>query len=144
MKPWERWAFRLALAAALITGLLYGWARFFGERLGEFGPEPHPWQGTLQHLHVVVVPALVFCCGMLVRAHALPALGEGSPRRRVSGLALLGVMAPMILSGYLQQTSVDPLWHSLWRWTHIVSSGVFSLMAVMHLFLGKTARSEMN
>jgi len=141
MKPWERWAFRLALAAALITGLLYGWTRFFGERVGEFGPEPHPWQGFLQHLHVVVVPALVFCCGMLVRAHVLPTLSDGTTRRRVSGLALLGVMGPMILSGYLQQTSVDLLWQNAWRWTHIVSSGAFSLMALMHLFLRKTARN---
>ena len=134
MSLWERWVFRAAFAASLLTGLLYGWVRFFGERLGEFGPEPHPWQSTLQHLHVLAVPTLVFGFGLLLRAHVLPSLRE-TKARRPSGLLLLGLMAPLVFSGYLRQTSVSPFWQGLWSWTHIISGCLFGLGGILHLLL---------
>ena len=143
MKPWERWLFRLAILLATLTGGLYGWTKFFGERLGEFGPEPHPWQGTLQHLHVLLVPPLVFMAGWMVRGHGLASAIEGKRARRLSGLALLIFIAPMVLSGYLLQTSVAPVWQKLWSWSHMGFAGLFGLGTVLHMVTRKTARGEL-
>jgi len=141
MKPWERWTFRLAILLAALTGGVYGWVKFFGERMGEFGPEPHPWQGTLQHLHVLLVPPLVFMAGWMVRGHGLASVIEGKRARRLSGLTLLAFIAPMALSGYLRQTSVAPVWQRVWSWAHMGFAAIFVLGAVLHMVARKTARS---
>jgi len=143
MKPWERWTFRLAILLAALTGVLYGWTKFFGERMGEFGPEPHPWQGTLQHLHVLLVPPLVFMAGWMVRGHGLASVLEGKRARRYSGLALLAFIAPMVLTGYLRQTSVAPVWQKIWSWSHMAFAASFGLGTVLHMVTRKTVRGTL-
>jgi len=142
VKPWERWTFHIAASLSALTGGLYGWVKFFGERAGEFGPEPHPLQGSLQHLHVLGVPLLVFMAGWVVRGHGLPSLTEGRRARRCSGLALMALIAPMVLSGYLRQTSVAPLWQRVWSWSHMGFAAIFVLVVGLHLGTRKIARSE--
>lgn len=116
------------------TGLAYGLARWFGERMGEFGPEPHPWQGTLQHLHVLAVPLLVFALGWMVKGHAVP--GLRAKRRRTSGLGLLLLAAPMVLSGYAIQVATTPGTQLAFRWIHGFSAGLFLLGAGAHVLAG--------
>ena len=64
MSVLERWSLHLAALATAGTGLLDGLLRWFGQRAGEFGPEPHPWLGMAQHLHVLLAPLLLFALGM--------------------------------------------------------------------------------
>jgi hypothetical protein len=114
------------------TGLLYGWLRYFGQRPGEFGPEAHPAQALLQHLHILTAPLLAFTLGVLVRGHVQPMLHRGAPVGRASGLAMIFVLAPMILSGYLVQVATEPAWRVGWAWVHGIASLLFLLGYAVH------------
>jgi len=120
----ERLLLHLSALLTLGTGLLYGWLRYFGQRAGEFGPEPHPAQAWLQHAHILVAPVLVFTLGMLIRGHVQPMLRRPAPVGRRSGLVAVLVLAPMILSGYGVQVVAEPGWRVGLAWIH----GVFSLL----------------
>lgn len=126
----ERIFFWSSLGLAGGTGLAYGLARWFGERMGEFGPEPHPWQGTLQHVHVLGVPLLVFALGWMVKGHGMP--GLKARRRRLSGLGLLALAIPMVLSGYAIQVATSPALQLAFRWIHGLSAGLFCLASGIH------------
>lgn len=121
----ERWILHLTALLTGVTGLIYGWLRYFGQLKGEFGMEAHPLQGALQHLHVLGSPLLVFTLGMLLRGHVLPMWRAGRPAGRTSGLLLALVVAPMALSGYAVQVVVEPRWRLLFAWVHGVSSLLF-------------------
>ena len=126
MSPLERWSLHLAALLTAATGLLDGGLRWFGQRMGEFGPEPHPLLGLAQHLHVLAAPGLVFVLGVMVRGHLGAKLraGEG---RRTTGLALAFLIAPMVLTGYGVQVAVDPTWRRVLSWAHGLSAGGFLL-----------------
>lgn len=127
MTSLERWSLHLAALLTGATGLIYGWLRYYGQRAGEFGLEAHPLQATLQHLHVLAAPLLVFALGMLVRGHVLPMWRGGKPGGRASGVLLALILAPMALSGYIVQVAVEPRWRLLFAWIH----GVLSLLFLM-------------
>ncbi|MDP1832047.1 MAG: hypothetical protein Q8K67_08305 [Geothrix sp.] len=134
MTPLERWSLHLAALATAGTGLLDGLLRWFGERAGEFGPEPHPWLGMAQHLHVLVTPLLVFTLGMMVRGHLWARLQKG-PEGRRTGLGTAFLIAPMVLSGYGIQVVASPAWRGGLAWIHGISAGVFLLAYLGHLFI---------
>lgn len=137
MNRLERWSLHVAALATAITGLGYGWARYFGQRLGEFGPEPHPWQGLFQHAHVLTGPVLLFLLGMVLKGHALPASGTGKQPGSTAGLGLLLILAPMVLSGYALQICVDPRWRMAMAWIHGPLALVFLLAYATHLLTAR-------
>jgi hypothetical protein len=117
MTSLERWSLHLAAWLTGVTGLIYGWLRYYGQRSGEFGMEAHPLQSVLQHLHVLAAPLLVFALGMLVRGHVLPMWRAGRPAGRLSGILLALILGPMVASGYVVQVVA--------AWIHGVSSLLF-------------------
>jgi hypothetical protein len=125
MTSLERWSLHLAAWLTGATGLIYGWLRYYGQRVGEFGLEAHPLQAVLQHLHVLTAPLLVFALGMLVRGHVLPMWRAGRPAGRLSGILLSLILGPMVASGYVVQVVVDPRWRLVAAWIHGVSSLLF-------------------
>lgn len=133
MSGLERAFLRASLLLAALTGGLYGWARYFGRRMGEFGPEPHPLQAPLQHAHVLAAPLLVFALGLVVKGHVAPRLRSGSPSGRTTGWMLLLLGAPMVLGGYGIQVAVDPALRTAFAWIHGVSSLAFVLGFLAHL-----------
>ncbi len=142
----ERWSLHILALLTGATGLLYGWLRYFGQRVGEFGLEPSPLQALLQHLHVLTSPLLVFTLGMVVRSHVLPMWRSGRIVGRASGLALALVLAPMVISGYLVQVVTDPTVRVAFAWIHGVTSLLFLGGYGVHLGmtwkLARTARVE--
>jgi hypothetical protein len=134
MSPLERWSLHLAALATGFTGLLDGLLRWFGGRNGEFGPEPHPWLGAAQHLHILVAPALLFCLGIMVRGHLQPKLRQGG-EGRVSGLRAASLIGPMVLSGYLVQVATSPALRTCYAWVHGLSAGGFLLAYLGHLLV---------
>lgn len=121
----ERILLHISAFLTAATGLVYGWLRYFGQRAGEFGPEAHPLQALLQHLHVLTAPVLVFTLGMLLRGHVQPMLRRGPPVGRRTGLFALVVVAPMVLVGYGVQVAVDPAWRTALAWVHGLASLAF-------------------
>ncbi|WP_243385005.1 hypothetical protein [Geothrix alkalitolerans] len=134
MSAWERWSLHLAALATAGTGLMDGLLRWFGQRVGEFGPEPHPWLPLAQHLHVVTAPFLLFALGMTVRGHLQARLKKG-PEGRRTGLGSAFLIAPMVLSGYGIQVVTDPAWRTALAWVHGISAGLFLLAYLGHLLL---------
>ena len=134
MTPLERWSLHLAALTTAGTGVLDGLLRWFGQRAGEFGPEPHPWLGLVQHLHVLAAPALVFTLGVMVRGHLWPRLGRSLEGRR-TGLGAALLIAPMVFSGYGLQVVTSPDWRGGLAWAHGLSAGLFLLAYVGHLAL---------
>ena len=129
----ERRGLHVATAAAALTGGVYGWFRYFGQRMGDFGPEPSPWQGLSQHLHVLAAPLLLFMLGVIVRGHLLLKLRNGQREGRRTGLWLGLLIAPMVLSGYGIQVVTGEGWHLALAWIHGISSLVFVLAYLVHL-----------
>ncbi len=129
----ERLCLHLSALLTGATGLIYGWLRYFGQRAGEFGPEAHPLQPLLQHLHVLTAPVLVFTLGMLLRGHVQPMLRrDPEVGKRTGLLAVLGI-APMVLAGYGVQVVVDPAWRGALAWIHGVASLIFLVGYLVHL-----------
>ncbi len=141
MNPLERWSLHLSALLTAGTGLVYGWLRYFGQRVGEFGPEAHPLQALLQHLHVLSAPLLVLTLGMILKGHVEPLLRSGRMKPLGTGLFLLGGLAPMILAGYAVQVVVDPEWRRLWAWIHGLSSLLFLGAYLVHLARGTAAQT---
>jgi hypothetical protein len=129
----ERWSFHLAAMLTAGTGLIYGWLRYFGPRMGEFGAEAHPLQGPFQHLHLFLAPLLVLCLGAVLKGHVDPIVRSGKVKSWGTGVFLLGGLVPMILGGYLVQVAVDPSWRKLWAWLHGLSSLLFLGAYLVHL-----------
>jgi hypothetical protein len=129
----ERWSLHVAALLTAGTGILYGWLRYFGQRAGEFGPEAHPLQALLQHLHVLAAPALVLALGVILKGHVGPQLRNGRLSLLRTGLWLLAGLAPMILGGYAVQVVADPGWRKLWAWVHGLASLLFLGAYLLHL-----------
>ena len=134
MSPLERWSLHLAALLTAGTGLMDGLLRWFGVRMGEFGPEPHPWLPAAQHLHVLTAPLLLFALGMTVRGHLQAKLKRGSEGRR-TGLGAAFLIAPMVLSGYAVQVVTTPALRTAFSWVHGLSAGLFLLAYLGHLLV---------
>lgn len=127
MNAWERWTVHLANVLVGGTGLVYAWMLYVLEPVDEFSVVHHPWQPLVQHLHIWVAPLVVFGAGLIWREHIWKHYTQGVPGRRRSGLSLLLSLAPMVVSGYLIQTSVDETWRGIWVGIHLTTSALWLL-----------------
>lgn len=139
----DRWSLHLGTLLAGGTGLMYGWLRYFGQRAGEFGLEPHPAQGLFQHLHVLAGPLLVFSLGMAIRAHFLPMVRSGRALGRRSGLLIASVLVPTLLGGYGVQVATDPAWRTALAWVHGLPASLFLVAFGVHSLRARLAARQM-
>ncbi|MBS1766878.1 MAG: hypothetical protein JST05_05670 [Acidobacteria bacterium] len=130
---WERRGLHATAAAAALTGGIYGWFRYFGQRMGDFGLEPSPWQGWWQHAHVLAAPLLLFMLGVAARGHLFLKLRAGGREGRRTGLVLAFLIAPMVLAGFGIQVVTGQAWHLAFAWIHGVSASLFTLGYLVHL-----------
>lgn len=99
LASWQIWLLSLPGAGLWLTG--GGWLllHYYGQTPGEFGPEMNPLEPWMMKLHgLFLIPALLGVGGMLV-VH-IPK-GWAHRAQRVAGIALTGVLAILILTGYL-------------------------------------------
>lgn len=133
----EAWIVQAANFLTAGTGLVYAWLRYATSSDDPFSAVSHPWQPGAQHLHLLVAPLLVFAIGLIFRAHVWRHFQRGVAAKRKSGLVLLAMIAPMILSGYLLQTTTADLWREIWVAVHLVSSGLWLLGYSAHYLSGR-------
>lgn len=141
MTPREAWSVHWTTILVTVTGLLYAWYRYVAEPVDEFAIQ-HPLQPHFQHAHVLAAPLLIFAIGLVWKEHIWKHLVGGVPSRRRSGLLLLATLVPMIGSGYLLQTTVDPTWRAVWMWTHWISSVLWVLGWGGHVLARRMKRSR--
>jgi hypothetical protein len=122
---------QVANLAVAGTGLAYAWMRYLVEPRDEWAVVNHPWQPTVQHLHVLAAPILIFVIGLIWNSHVLGKLKNGRTNL-AAGIGLMILLLPMTASGYLLQTAVDPWWRQIWIWVHIVSSLLWIGVFVVH------------
>jgi hypothetical protein len=132
----NRWEAGMLYAANLLvggTGIVYAVMRYLLEPTDEWAVVNHPWQPHVQHLHVLVAPLLVFACGLIWHGHVAGNLRRGEGNGRRSGPGLLLTLVPMVVSGYLIQTTVTESWRQAWIVLHLVSSAAWILGFAGHL-----------
>ena len=133
----EAWLVHLANLLVGVTGVVYAVTRYLLAPDDPFAAA-HPWQSPAQHLHVLVAPLLVFAVGLIFRSHALLGLQLDIRARRRSGVSLLALAAPMIVSGYLLQVAVEPGWRTAWAWIHGVAAALWLVATIVHQLVPKT------
>lgn len=114
------------------TGLFYAAVLYLVTPTDEFAVVNHPIQPHLQHLHVLAAPLLVFAIGLVWRRHAVASWRLGVRDRHRSGAAMIGLIAPMIASGYLLQVAVDPSWRRIWVGIHLATSALWVASTLAH------------
>jgi hypothetical protein len=124
----------LHVSTALVglSGLVYGWMRYFAQSDDPFSVVGHPWQPELHAAHVLTAPLLVFACALVWRAHVWLRVRGGFQPRRQTGLVLALSLAPMILSGYAIQVTIEETWREFWIVLHVASSVLWLLAYGVH------------
>jgi hypothetical protein len=89
---------------------------------------------------VLTAPLLVFVAGQIWYRHAWQHWRRGVRHRRRSGIALALDAAPMIVSGYLIQTTVDDAWRATWIAVHCAASALWLLGYLGHVVSGARRR----
>lgn len=134
MSRGSAWFVHGSVALAGATGLVYGWMRYFAEPTDEFSIVNHPWEPDLKALHILLVPLLLFGCGLLWRTHVWKRIKSGYEERRYTGMALAILLLPMVLSGYALQVAAEEAWRDAWMWIHGVTSCLWVLLYLVHQF----------
>lgn len=134
MSRWEAWTVHLSMLLVGGTGLVYAWMRYLMEPVDEFSIVNHPWQPAVQHAHIWLAPLLVFAAGLIWREHIWKHWNQGRKGGRRSGLLLLFTLVPMVLSGYLIQTTITETWRNVWIVVHLVASGLWILGYAIHVY----------
>lgn len=132
MSRFEAWMLHVSNLLVGGTGLIYAWMVFLVEPADPYSVVNHPLQPQVQHLHILVAPLLVFTAGLIWRRHVWAQWRRGIADRRKSGLSLIFLLVPMIVSGYLIQTATGDGWRRTWVWVHLVSSGLWLLGYLAH------------
>ena len=126
----NRWESRFLILSNLLvggTGVVYAIMRYFMQPADEWAVVNHPWQPHVQHLHVLAAPLLVFACGLIWHRHVVSSLRGETGRGARTGPGLLLAFGPMVLSGYMIQTTTGESWRQLWVVVHVASSAAWML-----------------
>jgi hypothetical protein len=133
MSRGESWLMHGSNLLVGLTGLVYAWMVYLAEPADPEALVGHPWQPHVQHLHVLVAPLLVFAVGFVWQKHIWCHVRSGLRARRWSGLSMIGMLVPMVASGYLLQTAVDPTWRRVWVVVHVATSLLWVVSYLGHL-----------
>ena len=126
----------VSFAVVAVTGVVYGWMSYLLTADDPFAVVNHPWQPMMQKLHVLSAPMLVFAAGWLLGLHVLPRLRVRQREGRLSGLVLAWSLAPMVVSGYLLQVSVEERLGTLLVWLHVGTSLLWIAVLPVHVASG--------
>jgi hypothetical protein len=133
MKRWESWVNRIGVALTAASGIVYGVMKYFLAGANPDSRLGHPWQSWILAAHVLAAPVAVFGLGLLWRSHALGRLQLGERLGRRSGLAILRVAPPLVLSGYLIQVLSGDGTRKATGWLHAALGVAFALAFILHL-----------
>jgi hypothetical protein len=132
MSPFERWLIHISTLLVGGTGLVYAWMLYFVRPIDPYAVVNHAWQPQTQHLHVLAAPLLVFGVGVIWRRHVWAHWTQKVRRGFLTGVTLGLTLVPMVASGYLIQTAVDPAWRKAWVVVHLIASGLWVMGYLAH------------
>ena len=128
--------FYLHLSAVLVTvtGAVFAAMKYFMHSSDEMAVVNHPMQPYMLSGHVVVAPLLLFGLGWIFANHIWPKFYFREQRNRITGIASMLLIGPMTLSGYLMQVSTADSTRKAMAIAHWITSAVFVIAYVAHLF----------
>ena len=133
MKRWAVVLNHLACASVGLSGIAYGAMKYFMAGSDPDSRAGHPWQQPMLKLHILAAPFRVFALGLVFSGHALARLKGGMDAGRASGSGLLGLAAPMILTGALVQVLTGDAARKWTGWIHAGLGVVYLLAYAGHL-----------
>ena len=143
MTGFERWAVWSTSVATLVTGTVYLWMKYLLVSEDPLAVVNHPWQPYVLKLHILVAPLLIFSIGLVALRHVLRHLKRNTRAGRRSGLITVGVLAPMVMTGYLIQVITHQGWLEAMAISHIATGLLFGIGLLAHQFAagGQKARA---
>jgi hypothetical protein len=132
----------VSIALTAITGIVFAWMKYFMKSSDEFAVVNHPLQPHMLAIHVVVSPLLLFILGWTFSNHMLPKYRFGNGKNRITGIASMSLIIPMTLSAYLLQISTNESLRTAMAAAHWITSGLFVLAYVAHLFKPRNETGE--
>lgn len=129
----------LCVALTALTGIAFAAMKYLMTTDDPFAVANHPLQPHALSLHVIVSPLLLFGLGWIFGDHIWPKFRHGNGKNRRSGVWSMVAIVPMTLSGYLMQIATEDAIRNAMTWAHWVSSAVFTVAYVAHLFIRKPA-----
>ena len=143
MTAFERWAVWSTSVATFVTGAIYLWMKYLLVSSDPLSVVNHPWQPYVLKLHILVAPLLVFAIGLVALRHVWRHLKGKSQAGRRSGLIIVGVLAPMVMTGYLVQVITHQGWLQALAIAHITTGFLFAFGLLAHQFAagGQEARA---
>jgi hypothetical protein len=133
VKRWAAVLNHLACAFVGVSGVAYGVMKYFLAGSDPDSRVGHPWQQPMLKLHILAAPFLVFALGVIFSGHALVRLRSGVDSGRASGWGLLGVSAPMILTGALIQVLTGDAARRWTGWIHAAFGLAYVLVYAAHM-----------
>ena len=143
MRSPEKLLHHFAVAAVSLSGMAYGVMKYFLTGADPDSRMGHPWQQPALKVHVISAPLLVFALGLVFSSHALKRFRGGEPEGRLSGGGLLGLVAPLVFSGYLVQVLTGEASRRWTGWLHAALGVVYLLGTVAHLLKKRPPASDM-
>ncbi len=128
--------------ATTVTGVIYLWMKYFMESVEQFAVINHPLQPWVLKAHILVAPLLVFAIGGLAVKHVWHQWRGGIRKGVKSGLITTGVIAPMVLSGYLIQAITHEGALKIVALSHIGFGLIYALGFGLHKFLVGIKQSD--
>jgi hypothetical protein len=115
------------------SGLAYFWLKYMAKHPDPYSSAGHPWEPAAHNLHVLVSPLLIFAVGLIWMTHVWRKLYRHRQRRRRTGVMITVLFAPMAVSAYFLQISVDDSWRKIWVVVHLAASALWVLGYLAHL-----------
>jgi len=141
----KRWAVILNHLACLLVGLsgvVYGVMKYFMVGADPDSRAGHPWQQPMLKAHVLTAPFLIFALGLVFSGHALKRLQGGEDPGRSSGMGLLVLAAPLVLTGPLIQILTGDAARQWTGWVHAALGVVYVLAYAAHLLKKAPANGD--
>ncbi len=138
MTPFERWSVWLASGLTTLTGLVYAWMKYVPGPADPWAVVGHPWQPAVLKLHILAAPSLVFAVGLIALRHVWPHVRGITRTGRRSGMTVVLVVLPMVLTGYLIQAVTGEGWLLALGYGHFALGVVYAVGLALHrLMVGR-------
>jgi hypothetical protein len=142
VKRWVVLLTHVSVALLGLSGIAYGLMKYFLPALDPDSRVSHPWQQPALKIHILAAPFLIFALGLLLCAHAFQRLRSGEEFGRRSGIGLIGLAAPLILSGSLIQTLTGDAARRWTGWLHAALGVLYVVGYVAHMLKRRSSSSD--
>jgi hypothetical protein len=139
--PFEKWTLWVSTIVVAVTGFVYAWMKYLLTTDDPYAVVHHPLQPLVLKIHIVAAPVLVFAIGAVYSRHVIKKWQQGRVEGRRSGLGTLAIIVPMVLSGYLIQTSTAPAWLHRLAMVHLAAGSLYVLGLFVHQWGAASRRS---